>query len=282
MWVHGYRAARLALAACVFALSACGGGGGGGSANNSSSGTGSGTTTAPIPDVPHGDTDSSVSLTSAFGVEYPLRIYTPPGYTTDTARHYPVIYGLDGDTNYGLMVTALEQLGVRAILVGIGRSDLRDYDYQTPGAPAYYSFLTQVLVPYMDGHYRTQPSNGRTLVGHSFGGSFVALALFMDQPSARVFSNYVSLDGAWDENSTDLKLYSQEPLLYAASHGQLPATVVLAGATCCHYAAAQQLYTQLQSRNYQGLRLTLVSYPQSHSNMFVPAFTDAMQYLFVP
>jgi hypothetical protein len=53
----------------------------------------------------------------------------------------------------------------------------------------------------------------------------------------------------------------------------------LAGATCCHYAIASQLSTQLQGRGYQGLKLTLVQYPQSHANMFIPAFTDAMKYL---
>lgn len=262
----------------TWVLTACGGGGGGGAPSSTPTPT---TPTTPIPEVAHGDTSNAL-VTSSAGVDYPLRIYLPVGYDKSPGTSYPVIYGLDGDIWFGQMATTLDELGIKAILVGIGRNDRRDFDYQVTGALAYYRFVTRDLVPFMESHYRALASR-RTLVGHSFGGTFVELAFFMDQLSASpYFSNYVSLDGAFDENSSDLKVFSQEQALADAHPAQVNATYVLAGATCCHYAIGAQLYNQLQARRYAGLKLSLVSYAENHVNMFLPAYRDAMKYLFTP
>ncbi len=258
----------------AFALAACGGGGGGAPS----------ATPTPTPSTAgtaHGDT-STAQVTSSTGVDYPLRIYLPVGYDKNSGTRYPVIYALDGDIWFGQMASILDELGIHAILVGIGRNDRRDLDYQVSGAGAYYSFVTRDLVPFMESHYRALAAQ-RTLVGHSFGGTFVELAFFMDQLGTRpYFSNYVSLDGAFDENSSDLRVFSQEQALADTRPAQVSATYVLAGATCCHYAIANQLYNQLQARHYTGLKLSLLPYAENHVNMFIPAYRDAMRSLFVP
>lgn len=257
--------------ALACALSCCGGGG----AN-----------TPPTPPlvaapgtvvVSHGATSTS-QLSSSGHVDYPLRIYLPVGYESSTAT-YPIIYALDSNTWFETMASILDELGTKVILVAIGRSDRRDLDYQLSGYEAFYDFITKDLVPFIEPQYRVRPDQ-RTLAGHSFGGSFVGLALFKDRLGDKYFANYVMQEGTFDFNSVGFRMDSQEPLLFAASKGQLPIGLVVHGATCCHYAAGSSIYDQIQSRHYEGLKAQKKEYPQTHGGMFIPSFTDAMRFLF--
>ncbi|OYT92341.1 MAG: hypothetical protein CFE43_08720 [Burkholderiales bacterium PBB3] len=264
------------LRACALALTvsfaACGGGGGTGSPTSAP------VVTAPVGVVTsHGSLSTSL-LRSSGRVDYPLRIYLPVGYEA-SATAYPIIYALDSDTWFETMTVILDELGIKAILVAIGRGDRRDFDYQLSGSETFYEFITRELIPFIEPKYRVLRDQ-RTLVGHSLGGSFVGLALFMDRLGGKYFTNYVMQEGTFDFNSVGFRMEAQEPLLFAASNGQLPIGLVVHGATCCHYAAGSLLYEQIQSRHYQGLKAQKKEYPQSHGGMFIPSFTDAMRFLF--
>ncbi|MFT5790307.1 MAG: putative alpha/beta superfamily hydrolase [Shewanella sp.] len=141
---------------------------------------------------------------------YELFVKLPKGYNSDANKHkhYPVIYITDamyafqivsGATRYPMNSNAMQQ----AILVGISwqkglrgdKSRVRNYTpsvdkswkKQTGGADRHVAFLQQKVLPYMQQHFRTEPSQ-RTYVGNSLGGLLGAYIL-LEQPE--MFSNYV-------------------------------------------------------------------------------------------
>lgn len=141
---------------------------------------------------------------------YDLFIKLPKGYNSDLNqhRHYPVIYITDamyafqivsGATRFPMNSNAMQQ----AILVGVSwqkglrgdKSRIRNYTpsvdntwkKQTGGAARHAAFLQDKVLPYIQQHFRTDPSQ-RTYVGNSLGGLFGAYIL-LEQPE--MFGNYV-------------------------------------------------------------------------------------------
>lgn len=118
-----------------------------------------------------------------------VSIYLPPGYKTNPARHYPVVYFLHGYTDndakwYGLVSHWINLPAiVDSIFVKGGANEMI---FVTPNAYTRYQgcmysnsvttgnwedYITRELVAYVDGHYRTIPkSESRGLAGHSMGG----------------------------------------------------------------------------------------------------------------
>ncbi|MEO5623909.1 MAG: alpha/beta hydrolase-fold protein [Dokdonella sp.] len=137
-----------------------------------------------------------------------INVYTPPGYATDTAARYPVLYmpdgGLDEDfPHVAADVDAAILAGeMRAmIVVGIENTERRrdmtgptevDSDHKIAphvgGSGAFRAFIADELMPEVRRRYRT---NGKTaIVGESLAGLFVLETFFM-QP--RLFDTYVAL-----------------------------------------------------------------------------------------
>nr|WP_283102769.1 alpha/beta hydrolase-fold protein [Shewanella abyssi] len=141
---------------------------------------------------------------------YELFVKLPKGYDTDTNKHhrYPVIYITDamyafqivsGATRFPMNSNAMQQ----AILVGVSwqkglrgdKSRVRNYTpsvdkswkKQTGDAARHVAFLQEKVLPYVQQHFRTDPSQ-RTYVGNSLGGLFGAYIL-LEQPE--MFRNYV-------------------------------------------------------------------------------------------
>lgn len=149
----------------------------------------------------------------ANGIAYKLYVSVPTGYSTSTAR-YPVLYLLDADYSFPVARSIVQHLSDRQrlqpiIVVGIAYDgpDLyrlhrtRDYtprfsptggyseelQKQSGGGPKFLQFIREELIPYIDGHYRTDPAE-RGLVGHSFGGLFATWVLLT---SPATFNHYV-------------------------------------------------------------------------------------------
>ena len=142
-------------------------------------------------------------------MKYRLMITLPPGYEHDQ-RSYPVLYYLDAWMLGGVMhdahrIANLLQAVEPVILVGLsldgGPSDFfytRARDY-TPtrvppeklgpaaaawvptsgGGPQFLKFLKGELVPFIEKHYRADPTD-RGILGYSLGGLFAAWALQTD------------------------------------------------------------------------------------------------------
>lgn len=135
-----------------------------------------------------------------------LMIATPPGYLTDPERRFPVLYVLDGPGHFEYVVGMVRFLaGLDRIpglfVVAVGNTD-RTRDLTPPsqvetevdaspthgGAYNFLEFLTEELIPWVDGTYRTHPY--RILTGHSFGGLF-AIHTLVTKPHA--FDAYIAI-----------------------------------------------------------------------------------------
>ena len=164
-------------------------------------------------------TDSQVRFLQSKIVkqQYQLLIKTPEGYGQST-KTYPVIYFLDAQWDFPLMVSSYGQSYYdgfipEAILVGIqwgGENPdpnvLRVRDF-TPshmteipdsgGADNFLQFIKQELIPFMGSEYRT--NENRVLMGSSYGGLFTLYALFREP---NLFNAYFPTSPAsgWDNN----------------------------------------------------------------------------------
>jgi predicted alpha/beta superfamily hydrolase len=141
------------------------------------------------------------SLTSSnTGTSYSVYVSLPDSYASGDSV-YPVIFLLDGDsyfteTRARARAQYTDGLMKEAIIVGIGYGageDMRNRDY-TPttlagvttasgaasgGAFAFLAFLSDELLPWMEGNYRISSERGlRGIMGHSYGGLFALYAVF--------------------------------------------------------------------------------------------------------
>jgi predicted alpha/beta superfamily hydrolase len=138
-----------------------------------------------------------------------LTVSKPNSYGSGTDR-YPVLYLLDGETNFEYTAPIVRFLAgnqriPEMIVVAINCGGNRTHDLTPPsqaevdnrfssgngGADAFLAFIGDELVPYVERNYRTRPY--RILVGHSFGGLFAIHAL-LTKP--KLFNAYIAIDPA--------------------------------------------------------------------------------------
>lgn len=138
-----------------------------------------------------------------------LWVHLPADYHT-TTKSYPVLYMLDGDSQFFQGASAADFLAgydrnriPQMIAVGIVNVD-RGRDFQPvlmkgatgnfdrskvsldSGAGRFLRYLESEVVPYIDGHYRVQPY--RVLVAHSLGGGF---ALYAKEARPKLFPGLI-------------------------------------------------------------------------------------------
>ena len=132
---------------------------------------------------------------------------------------YPVLYLLDGPSNFKSVTAIIEHLSSNMIvpemiIVGIANTnrslDLTptkvDVDfmsgdsipYSTGGGNKFLDFIEKVLIPHVEDKYPS--TNYKTFVGHSFGGLSVINALINRK---ELFNNYVAIDPSlwWDNRA---------------------------------------------------------------------------------
>ena len=107
--------------------------------------------------------------------DVPTTVVLPGNYTDSDSRRYPVVYMLHGAGNdqrtYACepILSLADGIGVIVVCPYGGASWWID----SPQVPhmCYETFVTQELVPYVDGHYHTVANrSGRAIAGHSMGG----------------------------------------------------------------------------------------------------------------
>jgi uncharacterized protein len=149
-----------------------------------------------------------------------ITISKPEDYDDSTDR-YPVLYLLDGESNFEFTAAIVHFLAEndripRMVVVGIdsGDSPQRTHDLTPPsqveienrfspgngGADTFVAFISGELLPYIEKNYRTRPY--RILVGHSFGGLF-AIHTLATRPT--LFNAYIAIDpsAGWN-NGTEI------------------------------------------------------------------------------
>ncbi len=260
---------------------------------------------APLPSqTTPADTPSVVTLpgtqlrtlhSSATGRDYDIQISLPADYARNPNARYPVLYVLDGQWDFKLMLSVqgglvYDRWTPQIIIVGITWSgananydSLRAMDLtpaatsRLPGsgaAPQFLSFLKDQLIPFVEATYRADPRR-RILMGASFGGLFTLYALFTDPGLCAGYMagspavTYASRVGFALESS------------YAASHHDLPVRLYIAVGSIEDLAApVQEFWGILRGRNYPGLRLeTRVIEGERHSGNKPEAFNRGLRYI---
>jgi len=150
-----------------------------------------------------------------------VHVYLPPGYDQEPDRHYPVLYMQDGQNifsteqaafvSWDVDITADRLIGSGLIepiiIVGVANTMWRDDEY-TPtfdrsegsggGADLYLDYLTEEIIPLIEGNYRTLPDRAdRAVCGSSLGG---LLALYAAMRHTETFGQVAAISPSlwWD------------------------------------------------------------------------------------
>lgn len=150
------------------------------------------------------------------GEDRELQIHLPTGYESSGTR-YPVLYLLDGETNFHHTTGTLETLSRLGyipdlIVVALDNTDRtrdltparttvptegeEDRFPTSGGADRFLDFFEQELMPHVEASYRAAPY--RVLIGHSFGGLFAVHALVR---RTDLFDAYLAISPSlwWDD-----------------------------------------------------------------------------------
>ncbi len=216
-------------------------------------------------------------------IDYPITIYLPKDYKEDADARYPVLYVLDAEWYFPLVANKVNQKNKSVIVVGIGNTDgkivgRRIVDYRMPGALAYYTFLTQQVIPFVDSHYLTDTSS-RGLIGYRLGGLFTGLAILLENPNDRYFNRYISLDGSFLDQP--LIIDDLESQLFAVAK-DLPVQIVITGSTLNdgNGPYAEQFYHLLNDRHYKNVDLMYWPYVVDSYNGFLLSIDDILERLY--
>lgn len=148
--------------------------------------------------------------------EYKCSLYLPGEYGIQ-GMYFPVIY-VNGEDNIKEIMNRIEPCFVSGcetfILVSIQPEDWNNEFTPWPapalskkgtpftgGAPSYIDFITNIMKPFMDTHYRTKPEPENTaLIGYSLGGLTALYGLYKSKAFGKIGSMSGSLwyDG-WTE-----------------------------------------------------------------------------------
>jgi predicted alpha/beta superfamily hydrolase len=134
-------------------------------------------------------------------------LYLPPGYASQPARRYPVVYLQDGQNVFDEATAFAGEWGVdetlnqlaasapkaaRAIVVAVDNGGAHRLDEYSPWANAEYKqggegdsytdFLALTLKPYLDAHYRTLPDAAHTAIAGSSMGGLIAFYAGLKYP----------------------------------------------------------------------------------------------------
>ena len=139
------------------------------------------------------------------------QIYLPASYHWALDRSYPVLYVLDGESNFIHTVGSssflssqgeIPELIIVAITSTVRIRDFTQTDWSSHwigggGAKNFKSFLSKELIPKIEKDYRT--NSFRILSGHSASGQF-ALYTLTSEPS--LFNAYFAISPSldWDNN----------------------------------------------------------------------------------
>jgi uncharacterized protein len=222
--------------------------------------------------------------------ERSYQVSLPDSYAWATDRRYPVLYVLDGESDFLHTAVSAGYLAAHGeipemIVVGI-ESTVRVRDFtQTDwpeawigggGADNFKRFLSTELIPMIEQSYRTD--GFRVLSGHSAGGQF-ALYCLTSQPS--LFRAYFALSPSldWDHNLPQRSLEKAfestrklEAFLYVARSDD-------AGRPLADY---ERLVQTLKTKSPQGFRWFSQAFPnETHTAVPLLAEIDALRHLYL-
>lgn len=261
------RAWLVATLAAVLTLAGCGGGG-----------DDDGTDDDPPP-PPVYQTRELVAASN--GERYSVDVYLPPE-SAGPRSAMPVVYALDGESWLDVLRQTVVASGTPTIVVAIRTGGRRNVDFVPPNActpgggghAAYFAFITQQLVPYVEATFGGAPEK-RMLFGHSHGGSFVLYALYAQAPGQHAFKAYLSVDASIGCMTDTVRGWDAA---YAAAHAELPVRLHLSYASGGNAGANVEYATWLQAHRLGGLVFELRGYSGSHNGVVPDALRDGLRF----
>ena len=237
------------------------------------------------------------------GRPFQVFVRLPYGYD-ETTTEYPTVYVLDGDILFPMIgayhfLLSYDEPVSEAIIVGLSygtfdnqNGNYRGTDYTTPpvpeelltgpnpgdpngGAAAFQTFLSDELIPMIEGAYRADPAR-RIIMGQSRGGHFVLYSA-LTQPD--LFWGHISSNPSLAPNS---EFFFQEPksgdpsqsnLFFASGSRDIPQL----------REDALELFDHLNSLNEKPWRLkTTTMEGETHAAGIVNVYREAMKWFFAP
>ncbi|MFH1763372.1 MAG: alpha/beta hydrolase-fold protein [Gemmatimonadota bacterium] len=267
------------------------------------------------------DAETWTVTSSTNSRRYQVSVAVPRGYHGGD-QTYPVLFVMDANGQFGMATDIARWLAVQRdirdiVVVGVGYPvghfwdavGLRTLDltptadqpwveefarmfpsYPAPegsgGAPEFLAFLRNELIPYIEAHYRVQ-SDGRALLGHSFGGLFALHALFFGEGT---FSRFVVGSPAiwWDH---DITFRHEEE--FTAGQDSLGARVFLSvglseepedGSGLAPYRMVTNVRTlaeTLTTRQYRGLEVRTHFFEgETHMSVVPATISRGLRYIY--
>jgi uncharacterized protein len=243
--------------------------------------------------------------------DYHIYVALPASYALGDTTTYPVVYLLDGNFVFAMMVQASRMMRIlseevrEAVFVGIGypvesyndvlvrrfmdqtptRVELSEEQFanvlgqpvRTGGGQTFLRALSDEIIPFVEASYRVGPE--RMLVGFSLSSMFGAYVLFHEP---QLFESYLigSPSLWWDDELT----FGYEER-YASSNESLPARVFISvgsreGALT---TSVQRLAATLTQRRYPDLELTThVFEDESHFSVVAATLARGLRVLLAP
>jgi len=169
-------------------------------------------------------------------------VYTPPGYDPSGSTRYPVVYlihgspGTSADWMSGgniahVMDVLIAHRLVRPMIVvapdvnGVGRGDTECLD-STRGGSQVETYLSQVVVPWVDGHYATAADWGDRAIGGMSSGGFCALDQGLRHPE--LYGAIVALEAYDNPGSGGRAMLATDAEIAAHSPGRYLPTMTFA------------------------------------------------------
>jgi enterochelin esterase family protein len=149
------------------------------------------------PDVPRGRQTQQNFKSEILKAEYPLTIYTPPGYDGKGRRCWLMV-AFDGGSQ--IMDVTLDNLLAAGkipplVVVGVGNISSQSRQRDLNGSEAFARFLVNELVPWARKSYRVSADPSRTIVGGtSLGG---LMAAYCGLKHSNVFGKVLAQSGSF-------------------------------------------------------------------------------------
>lgn len=234
-------------------------------------------------------------------------IHVPESSLADSSKKYPVIYLLDAEDHFEMMVQECIYLSrpdvaamPEAIVVGIvntkrtrdltptasktdyyGHSDSSSYVWneESGGNSKFLYFIATELMPYVEQHYRA--NNYSVLAGHSFGGLSSLNCLFY---SPDIFNAYIAVSPSlWWDKKYMLRLAKKELDEYGNWNRKLffsDANEGVADKTSFHtdVLALDSLLVKTKTARLPFLYKHYAA--ETHMSTVMPAYYDALKFIF--
>ncbi|CDF80275.1 putative carbohydrate esterase (CE1) [Formosa agariphila KMM 3901] len=210
-----------------------------------------------------GATEEFIIQSNIINDSYPIYVYLPEIYSNDSSNQ--LIIGLDGDTRFNTIANLISdktQSGSMppSILISIGNNKNRNRDYTptsyehgTGGAANFYQFIKEELIPELESRYNIEPSNNKTLIGHSFGGLFTQYVMAQNRQD-NPFDKFIASGTSYWYDSGVIFEYEQN---YANENIDLDVTFYNGMGTLeggVMLASFEEMNERVDNRNYQNFK----------------------------